>query len=238
MTIDINCDLGEGLNNEKLLMQFISSCNIACGGHAGSEKIIERVIGLAIKHNVKIGAHPGFPDQENFGRVVMDISDDELQKSLIDQMELFKKCASRLECEIHHVKPHGALYNLIAVNKDKAEVVIAAIKKVFNSINMYVPFNSVIESVAIENGLPIIYEAFADRNYNDDLTLVPRVYPYAVLSDKEKILNHVKRMSEESKVKTVQGNIKEIKAETFCVHGDNKKAIEILEFLHQNLSIA
>lgn len=235
--IDINCDLGEGLDNEHLIMPLISSCNIACGGHAGSVAIIDKVIQLAAEHNVKIGAHPGFPDKKNFGRVIMDISDKKLRRSLQQQLQLFKERAELLNAKIHHVKPHGALYNLIAVDNEKALLVVEVIKEVFESTNVYVPYQSEIEKVATENGLPIIYEAFADRNYNDNLTLVSRAYPYAILTDKEKILTHVKKMSEESKVRTVQDNEQEIKAETFCVHGDNKKVLEILNYLNEHLPI-
>lgn len=235
--IDLNCDLGEGLDNEHLLMPLISSCNIACGGHAGSVETIDNVIQLAKKHHVKIGAHPSFPDKENFGRKVMDISDDELQQSLEDQLQLFKERASLLNAEVHHVKPHGALYNLIAIDQEKAEIVVKAIQSVFNRTRIYVPYNSVIEKVAQENGLEIVYEAFADRNYNNDLTLVSRSFPYAVITDKEKVVAHVKSMALQSEVKTVQDAIKPIKAQTFCVHGDNRKALDILEYLHQNLEI-
>jgi len=235
--IDINCDVGEGLNNEHLLMPLISSCNIACGGHAGSVEIIDKVILLAIENKVKIGAHPSFPDRENFGRVVMDISDTALEQSLQEQLQLFKERADLKNAEVHHVKPHGALYNLIAVNEEKARVVVNAIQRVFEEIKMYVPYNSVIEKIAKEHGIEIVYEAFADRNYNNDLTLVSRALPYAVITDKEKVVNHVKRMAEESNVKTVQDYKKEIKAQTFCVHGDNKNAIEILHELHQHLEI-
>lgn len=235
--IDLNCDLGEGLDNEHLLMPLISSCNIACGGHAGSVETIDRVIELAKEHNVKIGAHPSFPDRENFGRKVMDISDDELQESLEEQLQLFRERVELLKAEVHHIKPHGALYNLIAVNQEKATIVVEVIQNVFDQMKIYVPCNSVIEKVAQESGLEIVYEAFADRNYNDNLTLVSRSFPFAVITDKEKVVAHVKRMANESVVKTVQDSIKPIKAETFCVHGDNKKAIDILEYLHQNLEV-
>lgn len=231
--IDLNCDLGEGLNNEHLIMPFISSCNIACGGHAGSVEIMDHVIGLAIEHQVKIGAHPSFEDKENFGRVVLNISNGELKQSLINQMELFKDRVQRQGGIIHHVKPHGALYNLIAVNKEKAEVVVDAIQEVFNDVKMYVPFNSVIEKVAQESGIAIIYEAFADRNYNDDLTLVSRKESNAVLTESNKIMEHVSSMSNESKVKTISGLEKDIKAQTFCIHGDNQNVIPILKALNK-----
>ena len=234
MKIDLNCDVGEGLDNEHLLVPYISSCNISCGSHAGSVEIIDKVIALALKHKVKIGAHPSFPDRANFGRVVMDISDKDLQQSLEAQLLLFKERAAIQNAQVHHVKPHGALYNLIAVNEEKAEVVVSAIQHVFDEVKLYVPFNSVIENVAKAKGLEIVYEAFADRNYNDDLTLVSRKLPNAIITDVEEVVSHVKNMAFESKVKTAQGTHREIKAQTFCVHGDNEKAIELLKGLNDN----
>jgi UPF0271 protein len=226
--IDLNCDLGEGLNNEHLLMPLISSCNIACGGHAGSVEIIDRVITLAIQHQVKIGAHPSFPDRENFGRVVLAISDDELLRSLVEQMTLFKQRAALQQAKVHHVKPHGALYNLIAVDQEKALLMVNAIQQVFDEVKLYVPYDSVIEQVAKEHEIDIVYEAFADRNYNEDLTLVSRKESNAILTDADKVLEHVQRMVKSSSVKTISGKEKHIKAETFCVHGDHENTVEIL----------
>lgn len=235
--IDINCDVGEGLQNESVIMPFISSCNIACGAHAGNIETMDNLIKLALQNNVLIGAHPSFPDKENFGRKIMDIPNEILQKSIEDQLQLFKIRANLQKAEIHHVKPHGALYNLIAIDTEKAAVVVNAISTVFKSIKLYVPYNSAIEKIAKEAKIKIVYEAFADRNYNDDLTLVSRGFPYAVISDKEKVLKHVKRMSEQFLVRTVQDNNVIIKAETFCVHGDNKNVGEILRYLHEQLGI-
>ncbi len=233
MNIDFNCDVGEGLDNEHLLMPWISSCNIACGGHAGSPEIIDKVIDLALENNVKIGAHPSFPDRANFGRVIIEISNEKLQKSLEEQMTLFKERATLKEAVVHHVKPHGALYNLITVNEEKAQLVVRAIQNVFGKIKIYVPYNSAIERIALENGMEIAYEGFADRNYNDDLTLVSRKESNAVLTNPNEIVQHVFRMVMNSKVLTVFGNEKNIKADTFCIHGDNENVVEILKGLHQ-----
>ena len=233
--IDINCDVGEGINNEHLIMPLITSCNISCGAHAGSLETIDKVIDLAIKNNLTIGAHPSFPDRENFGRKEMDLSHSELQNSIEKQLFFLKERVEKQNTIIHHVKPHGALYNLIAVNSEMASLVIKAIQSVFKEANMYVPYNSSIENIAKNNGVNITYEAFADRNYNDDLTLVSRSLPHAIIKDKKQVLEHVKRMAYQSEVKTIQGSIKFIKAQTFCIHGDHKNTVEILEFLHRHL---
>ena len=233
--IDINCDLGEGLDNEHIIMPLISSCNISCGAHAGSIEIIDKVIQLAVKHKVKIGAHPSFPDRKNFGRKVLDISNSDLQKSLEDQLTIFKDRALLQNATIHHVKPHGALYNLIAVNREKASIVIAAIQHVFEAVKLYVPYQSRIEEIAIQSGLEIVYEAFADRMYNEDLSLVSRTFSNALIEDKLEVLKQVQKISNKQLVTTVNFHEKKIKASTFCVHGDTKNAIEILEYLHKHL---
>ena len=233
--IDINCDLGEGLDNEHIIMPLISSCNISCGAHAGSIEIMDKVIQLAVKHKVKIGAHPSFPDRKNFGRKVLDISNSDLQKSLEDQLTILKDRALLQNATIHHVKPHGALYNLIAVNREKASIVIAAILHVFEAVKLYVPYQSRIEEVAVQSGIEIVYEAFADRMYNEDLSLVSRTFSNALIEDKLEVLKQVQKISNKQLVTTVNFHEKKIKASTFCVHGDTKNAIEILEYLHKHL---
>lgn len=234
-TIDINCDIGEGLENEHLVLPLITSCNIACGGHAGSIKIIDKILFLAKQYNVKIGAHPSFPDKENFGRKVMQISNSALYESLVNQLHLFNQRAHIQKVKIHHIKAHGALCNLISVDFDKAECFVQAVLHVFKKVNLYVPFNSVIEKVAIINKLPIIYEAFADRNYNEDLTLVDRTEPNAILIEPKEIVKHVLNIKQ-GIVKTITGNEVLIKADTFCVHGDNENVVEILKSLNHHFS--
>jgi UPF0271 protein len=210
--IDINCDLGEGLDNEHIIMPLISSCNISCGAHAGSIEIMDKVIQLAVKHKVKIGAHPSFPDRKNFGRKVLDISNSDLQKSLEDQLTIFKDRALLQNATIHHVKPHGALYNLIAVNREKASIVIAAIQHVFEAVKLYVPYQSRIEEVAVQSGIEIVYEAFADRMYNEDLSLVSRTFSNALIEDKLEVLKQVQKISDKQSVTTVNFHEKKIKA--------------------------
>lgn len=233
--IDINCDVGEGIGNEEALMPYISSCSIACGGHAGDAATIRKVLLLAKKHHVKVGAHPSFPDKENFGRTVLDISLPELQQSIIEQLQLFKTIADELEMPIHHVKAHGALYNCAAVDSAYAEVIIKAVNKVFTNVCLYVPYQSVLQQLALKNGLKTIVEAFADRNYNEDVTLVSRKLPNAVITDKEQLVTHLLRMITKMKVLTIQDTEIRLEAETFCFHGDNKAAIELLKYSCQKL---
>lgn len=235
--IDINCDLGEGLNNEDLIMPFISSCNISCGAHAGSIEIIDKVISIAVKNKVKIGAHPGYEDRENFGRIILDVSDEELSKSLVNQLKLFKKRAELQNVKVHHVKPHGALYNLIAENKKKAKLVLNCINKVFNNVAIYAPYKSVVSDIAEANGVKVIYEVFADRNYNEDLTLVARNKKNATITSTNKIISHVSKIVYDKRVKTISGKEKYIIGDTFCVHGDNKNVLNIVRSLNKKFNL-
>jgi UPF0271 protein len=235
MTIDINCDVGEGVEKEHLLMPHISSCNIACGGHFGDAKTIDATILLAQQNNVLIGAHPSFPDKKNFGRKVLNISDKEIQKSIEDQLDLFVSRLSIFNVTLHHIKPHGALYNLIAVDENYAKIFIKSIKKYMKGVFLYVPYNSVIEKVALKNNVEIKYEVFADRNYNDNLTLVSRNLKNAVITSPVEVFNHVFFMIKEVKVKTISGLEKTLRADTFCIHGDTKNAIKIVKNLSKKL---
>src|SRR5690606_37848577 len=212
-TIDINADVGEGLGNELRLMPYLSSCNIACGGHAGTPETMRTVVGLAKQHGVKIGAHPSYPDVENFGRQKMDISCAALFLSLEAQIDALREML-RDDATLHHVKPHGGLYNVAAVDEKVAQVVIEVMKRFILPVKLYVPYKSVIARLAIQNNIPIMYEAFADRNYNNDLTLVSRDHNEALIEDADVMFEHVFRMISQQKVKTVLGHEMPILAQT------------------------
>ncbi|GGK15877.1 UPF0271 protein [Yeosuana aromativorans] len=233
--IDINADVGEGINNESQLMPYISSCNIACGGHAGDLDTMRTVVKMAKTHRIKIGAHPSFPDKDNFGRQPMDISYAALYTSLKHQIDGLMKVLTEEQVGLHHVKPHGALYNMAAIDSNIATVIVEVMKSYARSISLYVPYGSVIEKIAIENNIPILYEAFADRNYNDDGTLVSRQNSHALITDSEVMFEHVYRIITSQKVKTVNGLEIDLKADTFCVHGDNPKAVDLIKKLKKRL---
>lgn len=235
--IDINVDVGEGIGNEAQIMPHITSCNIACGGHAGDLEIMQAVVKLAKQHRVKIGAHPSFPDKDNFGRVKMDMSCAALFTSIKQQIQALQDVLNNENTMLHHIKPHGALYNLAAVNAKIANVIIEVMKSLVLPIKLYVPYKSVIAHLAIKNNIAITYEAFADRNYNANLTLVARQENNALITDKEAMFNHVYKMISEQKVKTIQGSEVEILAETFCVHGDSPNAVVLIESLKEKLEL-
>ena len=234
-TIAINCDVGEGVSNEHLLMPYISSCNIACGGHYGDVKTMDNTIAIAIENNVLIGAHPSFPDKENFGRKILKMTPEALQKSIESQLLLFKSRLDLVGAKMNHIKPHGALYNLITVDVATAKIFLKAIDKYAKSVFLYVPYNSVIARLAIEKNIRVVYEVFADRNYNSDLSLVSRNQENALITDSVAVFKHVVHMYQHQEVIAISGEKKPIIAETFCVHGDQEKALSILIYLSEHL---
>lgn len=235
-TVDINADVGEGIGNEAALMPYISSCNIACGGHAGDALIMNEVLSLAKKHDVKIGAHPSFPDKVNFGRKPMAITFTELLKSLEDQVHTLKDIAKQHQLRLHHIKVHGALYNLAATNLNYAELIIELIHSIDGSLKLYTPYRSSLANLAVSNGIDVCFEAFADRNYNCDLTLVNRAETNALIFDKKEIAKRVYKMISHQKMRVISGEEIKIEADTICIHGDTKNAVEIAKYLFEYLS--
>lgn len=234
-TIDINADVGEGIGNEPTLMPYLSSCNIACGGHAGTIETMRAAVTLAKQYGVKIGAHPSFPDAEHFGREPMDISFAALFISIQKQIDSLMHVLHEEHLNLNHVKPHGALYNLAANDEKIAMVIIEAMKRFMLPVKLYVPYKSVIADLAIQNNIPIVYEVFADRQYNNDLTLVSRKDKNALIHDPKVLVEHVYNMVVNQKVKTLSGEEVSIIAETCCVHGDNPDAINLLKNLRRYL---
>ena len=231
--ININCDLGEGLNNEHIIMPLINSCNIACGGHAGNNESMIQCIEIAIRNNLQIGAHPSYPDRLNFGRKKIDISSSEFSHSIINQVESLEQIASSYGKEINHIKAHGALYNETITDSDIADFYLDTVKDYKESCSLYVPYNSKIEKLALKKGFNIIYEVFGDRNYNDDLSLVSRDKENAIINSPDNVIKHLKPIVESNTVKTITGNYNEIKFDTICIHSDTNNSIEILKNINR-----
>ena len=231
--LNINCDLGEGLNNEHIIMPLINSCNIACGGHAGDNGSMIECVEISIKNNVKIGAHPSYPDKINFGRKKIDISPSELSYSIISQIESLETIADSYGLELNHIKAHGALYNQMIIDAELSNFYLDTINDFKNKCSLYIPYKSEIEKIALKKGFSIIYEAFGDRNYNDDLSLVSRNNENALITDPESVVNHIKTIKETETVKTINGNFKKIKFDTICIHSDTNNSIEILKKINQ-----
>ncbi|MFD1096436.1 5-oxoprolinase subunit PxpA [Salegentibacter chungangensis] len=233
--IHINCDLGEGGEYDAGLMPLISACNIACGGHAGTLESMQHTVDLAMEYNVEIGAHPSYPDKENFGRSSLGISDEDLRLSIIAQVLSLKQITEAEGAKLSHVKPHGALYNDAAANENIAKTVLDALLEFEDDFALYAPPGSIISEMA-EGKMRVVYEGFADRNYNENYSLVSRSETGAVITKKEEVFEHLFRMFSEEKIRCENGAEIPCKADTFCLHSDTPDSIEILNYLHQKFS--
>lgn len=228
--IDINIDLGEGIGSDAELMPHISSCSIACGGHFGNESTMNYAIELAKKHRVKVGAHPSFPDRDNFGRKNLTLTKSELSDTIFHQLIRFYAVCEDNNIHINHIKLHGALYNYAAIDAPTADAVVEAIIATQLRPKLYVPFNSILAKKS-ENLLPLVYEAFIDRHYNDDLSLVPRSNSKAVIESPELVWNQLYEMLKNQEVTTLQNNKRAINATTFCIHSDTRNALNIVKYI-------
>lgn len=229
LTIDINCDLGEGFPNDTLLMPFISSANIACGFHAGDTDTIKRTIENCIKNKVAIGTHPGFNDKANFGRSEMMLSDCELYDLVAEQIELVQNICTEMGATLHHVKAHGALYNMAARDATMSYIIAGIIKEINPSLILYGLSNSFLISEAEALGLKTASEVFADRTYTPEGMLTPRTQANALLHSREESLSQVLQMITQQQVRATDGSLVSLKADTICIHGDGDHALSFAE---------
>lgn len=235
--IDINCDCGEmipGLD-DATLMPYLSSCNIACGGHAGTPESLKYTIQAAVDHQVRIGAHPGYEDRNRFGRVSLSITPGELKTSILRQLNALRQPLTELGAALYHVKAHGALYHDLSCNRALAESYLEAIREFNPELAVYAMANSSFAQLAYEAGFNVISEGFADRRYDDHKTLTSRSKPEATLSNQEEILNQIKSMVVHNYVETQSGKIVPLKVETICIHGDHPNAADHLAYLYNHL---
>jgi UPF0271 protein len=234
--IDINCDIGEGMANDELLMPFISSANIACGYHAGDEQTMRQTVALCIKYGVSIGAHPSFPDRENFGRREMKLSFGEVYHLIINQIIALEKILLEAGATLRHVKPHGALYNMAAKDPFLAAAIAQAVKDFSPKLVLFGLCNShlIWEGEAI--GLKTAGEAFADRTYQDDGSLTPRSVPGSLIEDPDQAVAQVLEIVGEGRVTTISGKKITIAADTICLHGDGANAAAIAKAIHEALA--
>jgi len=233
--IDINCDMGEGIGNDEIIMPFISSANIACGYHAANESIIKQTIYLAQKNDVAIGAHPSFFDKENFGRTEVNLPADKIYDIIILQLRVINKIAKHQHAKLHHVKPHGALYNMSAKDPAIANAIANAVKDFDEGLILFGLSGSHSMKEAALLNLKTASEVFADRTYKDDGTLTPRSQIDALIEDVDKSVRQALQMVKEGTVTSVNGNKIPITADTMCIHGDGKNAIEFAKAIHEAL---
>lgn len=229
--MDINCDMGEGMENDEALMPYISSANIACGYHAGGEALIRETIDLAIRYNVYIGVHPSFRDKVNFGRQEMKLPPAELYALVIQQLVKVDLIAREKGAILHHVKPHGALYNMAARDRGMARIIATAVKDFNEDLILYGLSGSHLISEAQALGLGTASEVFADRTYGDDGSLTPRSRPGALIENPAQAVEQVRQMMNEGTVTTLSGHRIPITADTVCIHGDGRHALDIARAL-------
>ncbi|MDG2173875.1 MAG: LamB/YcsF family protein [Flavobacteriaceae bacterium] len=234
--IRINSDLGEGTGVEKDIMPFLNSCSIACGGHTGDKSSMTDTILIAKKYDVNIGAHPSYPDKENFGRKNISISNADLSNSLMSQIDDLERIARSLETSLNHIKLHGALYNLSANDLETASIIIKLMRFKYSDKILYVPYGSLISELAIENNIKIYYEVFLDRNYNNDLSLVSRENNNSMILDYQKMLKRLENVINDNKIQTIGGDYKKILADTFCVHGDSLEIASVIRDLFNEIN--
>lgn len=235
MKIDLNSDLGEGAGFDEEILSLVSSASIACGFHAGTPASIFASIELAQQRGASVGAHPSFDDRENFGRKEMNLTPSEVFALVTYQLAAFEALCRAADVELNHVKPHGALYNMSAVDRDLADSIAYAIRNLASNPVVFAPPGSALERAARDLNLPTAAEVFADRNYNADGSLVSRTESNALLRDPEAAAERVLRMLREKKVRAVDGTDISLSADTVCVHGDTPGAVEFARQLRIRL---
>jgi 5-oxoprolinase (ATP-hydrolysing) subunit A len=230
-TYTINCDLGEGVSNEALILPFIDVASVACGGHFGDKESISKTLSLVKAQGKKAGAHPSYPDRENFGRKSISIPVFQLIDSLRTQITLFLQVCEDENQPIDHIKFHGALYNDAAESPELAFELVNFLKEEFEHIPLFVPPHSEIQKAAISKNLPIRLEIFGDRAYQANYRLVSRSIQGSLFTDKTEVVSHLESLMNSEKIKTYSGEFIPICADTICFHGDNPGIMEILPFV-------
>ncbi len=239
MKIDINCDVGEGVGteNDAELMRYVSSVNIACGFHAGDASVMRITAELALAKNVKIGAHPGYADIEGFGRRAMQLSAQEVYDICFYQIGAMNATVNALGGKLHHVKPHGALYNAAAKNVTLAEAIARATKAVGENLTLYGLANSFLISEAQQIGLKTAAEGFADRTYQSDGFLTSRNEHNALITSASDSLKQVRQFINKQSVTSTTGVVLPLKIDTICIHGDGEYALEFAKVIWEAVKI-
>ncbi|MDQ3711171.1 MAG: LamB/YcsF family protein [Acidobacteriota bacterium] len=240
LSVDLNCDMGESfgawtMGRDAELMDYVSSVNVACGFHAGDASVIRKTIETAIAKNVAVGAHPSFPDLQGFGRREMKMSPEEVFDIILYQVAALKGMCEALGGKLHHVKPHGALYNQAASDKNLADAIAKAVKAIDENLIFYGLANSFLISEAEKIGLKTASEVFADRTYQADGSLTARTQPNALIESVEKSCEQVLEMIMMQTVTATNGEKISIKADTVCIHGDGAHALEFARAINHRL---
>ena len=229
-SIDLNCDLGESfgaytIGMDAQVIPYVTSANVACGFHAGDAVVMERTVALCKASGAAVGAHPGLPDLQGFGRRVMKISPAEAGAFVTYQVGALKAFCDAAGVPLHHVKPHGVLYNMAGRDRELADAIARAVQSAAPGAVLLALSGSEMVRAAQAIGLPVASEVFADRGYRPDGSLVPRGTPGAMIEDEDEAIARVIRMVKEGKVRACDGTDIAIRADSVCVHGDGPKAL-------------
>ena len=222
--IDLNADLGEGCAFDAELMSVVTSCNIACGGHAGDGASMRTALQLARDHNVAAGAHPSFPDRENFGRTKSSLHGRALEEQLSAQVSALKQIAEETGIALRHMKPHGALYNMAAQDSGLSESIISVLRSLLPNASLFGPPQSKLAAMAERHGVVFVAEGFADRAYEGDGRLRDRKQPGAVIHDIAAQTDQALQIATQGEVETYAGGNISLPVQTLCVHGDTPGA--------------
>ncbi len=233
--IDLNCDMGEGMPNDEVLMDYITSANIACGYHAGDDAKMRRTVELCLQKGVAIGAHPGLPDKENFGRIAMQMSPADVYRITVEQVNILKPHVTSAGAKLHHVKPHGALYNMAAKDAELAKAIAQAVYDIDAGLILYGLAGSQMIKAAELLGLKTASEVFADRTYQDDGSLTSRNQNNALIIDEEQAIEQVLMMVKKQLVISVNNKCISLNAETLCLHGDGAHALAFAKIINARL---
>jgi UPF0271 protein len=231
LSIDLNADLGEGASCDAQILALVSSANIACGGHAGDEDSMRIAVQLAQQNGVAIGAHPSFADKENFGRKIQTPPYDHVAQDLRDQISSLMRITSEQGARLRHIKPHGALYNQAAFDPILADIIIQVMQDIAPELCLVALAGSPLVARARAAGLQVISEAFADRRYRSDGSLVPRSQANACIDHSDEAVAQSLQLIEKHQLFTSDGDIIRVQADTICVHGDGIHALTTIQAL-------
>jgi UPF0271 protein len=243
MRIDLNADVGESfgaydLGDDAELMKWVTSASVAAGFHAGDPTVLRRTIRTAKAHGVAVGAHPGFPDRQGFGRREMRLSAREAEDLVLYQIAAVGGVAAAEGVVLQHVKPHGALFNMAAVDRPLAEAIARAIVSVDRRLMLFAPPDSELAKAGEQAGLRVAREVFADRAYLPNGQLVPRASAGAVITNQEEVVSRAIKLATEQRVTAIDGSVVVHGADTICVHGDTPGAVQLAASVRQALERA
>jgi UPF0271 protein len=234
MKIDLNCDMGENIPGEAEIMPYITSANIACGFHAGDEETMRATVRLAQRYGVAVGAHPSWKDKAGFGRNEMTLPPQAVESLVWEQVYALAQVAQSQGVKLRHVKPHGALYNQAARDRSLAKAIARAVKRMGGDLVLVGLAGYALIEAGLEYGLTTASEAFPDRNYNPDGTLVSRAQPHALLMSPEEVAAHAVELARDG----VNLGGRRVAVQTLCLHGDHPRAVENVKRVRQALEKA